>query len=192
LRFRRGETNAGDRNDSLGGNPVGNIMIDHVSTSWGLDENLSMYRHMFHPPAGGMDQKLPTVNITIQNSIFSEALNTYNHAFGGTIGGLNSTFHHNIFACNAGRNPSVGMYGDFTFINNVLFNWVHRTVDGGDERSYFNIINNYLKAGPATPKDEPIACRLLRPDPERSKTVVDNFGKAYVNGNVVEGNEKVT
>src|SRR5580765_4806617 len=40
MRFRRGATNVGDRNDSLGGNPVGNVCIDHVSASWGLDENL--------------------------------------------------------------------------------------------------------------------------------------------------------
>jgi hypothetical protein len=192
MRFRRGNTWVGDRNDSLGGNPIGNVMIDHVSASWGLDECLSMYRHMYQPPGGGSELKLPTVNITIQNTLFSEALNTYNHAFGGTLGGLNSTFHHNIFACNAGRNPSVGMYGDFTFVNNVLFNWVHRTVDGGDQRSFFNIINNYFKPGPATPKGQPIAYRLVKPESERSKTVVDNFGKAYVNGNVVEGNESVT
>ena len=55
---------------------------------------------MYQPPEGGKELKLPTVNITIQNSIFSEGLNTYNHAFGSTIGGLNSTFHHNLWACN--------------------------------------------------------------------------------------------
>lgn len=192
MRFRRGDTWVGDRNDSIGGNPIGNIMIDHVSASWGLDENMSMYRHMYQPPDGSKELKLPTVNITIQNSIFSECLNTYNHAFGSTIGGLNSTFHHNLWACNGGRNPSVGMYGDFTFANNVLFNWVHRTVDGGDHRSFFNIINNYLKPGPATPKGAPISYRLLKPESERSKTVVDNFGMACVAGNIVEGNAKVT
>jgi len=192
MRFRRGETYVGDRNDSLGGNPTGNIMIDHVSGSWGLDENMSMYRHMYQPPQGGKELKLPTVNITIQNSIFSEGLNTYHHAFGSTIGGLNSTFHHNLWACNTGRNPSVGMIGDFTFVNNVLFNWVHRTVDGGDQRSYFTIENNYFKPGPATPKDKEIGWRLLKPESERSKTVKDNFGIAYVHGNIVEGNAKVT
>ncbi len=191
MRFRRGETWVGDRNDSLGGNPTGNIMIDHVSGSWGLDENMSMYRHMYQPPGGGRELKLPTVNITFQNCIFSEGLNTYHHAFGSTIGGLNSTFHHNLWACNTGRNPSVGMYGDFTFVNNVLFNWVHRTVDGGDQNSDFNIINNYLKPGPATPKGEEISYRLLKPESERNKNVVDNFGHAYVNGNIVEGNPKV-
>lgn len=191
MRFRRGETDATDRNDSFGGNPVGNLIIDHVSASWGLDENMSMYRHMYQPPGDGKELKLPTVNVTIQNSIFSEALNTYHHAFGSTIGGLNSTFHHNLWACNTGRNPSVGMYGDFTFVNNVLFNYAHRTIDGGDHRSFFNIINNYLKPGPGTPDSE-VRYRLLKPESERNKKVVDHFGKAYVSGNIVEGNEKVT
>lgn len=191
LRFRRGGTDPADRDDSLGGNPVGNLIIDHVSTSWSLDENLSMYRHMYRPPGGGSDLKLPTVNITIQNSISSESLNTYHHAFGSTIGGLNSTFHHNLWASNTGRNPSVGMYGDFTFANNVLFNYRHRTVDGGDHESRFNIINNYYKPGPGTPNSD-VRFRLLKPESERSKTRLDHFGRAYVAGNVVEGNERVT
>ncbi|MGA4644215.1 pectate lyase family protein [Limisphaera sp. 4302-co] len=194
LRFRRGQVWVGSRDDSLGGNPVGNIIIDHVSASWGLDENMSLYRHMYDhdndPRTPAL--KLPTVNITIQYSIFSEALNTYNHAFGSTLGGLNSTFHHNLWACNSGRNPSVGMYGDFTFVNNVVFNWVHRTVDGGDHRSFFNIINNYYKPGPATPRDEPVAWRILKPESERSRTNLDNYGLAYVSGNVIEGNTRVT
>jgi hypothetical protein len=191
MRFRRGSTDPTERNDSLGGNPIGNLIIDHVSASWGLDENMSMYRHMYQPSDGSKELKLPTVNVTIQHSIFSEALNTYHHAFGSTIGGLNSTFHHNLWACNTGRNPSVGMYGDFTFVNNVLYNYRHRTVDGGDQRSFFNIINNYLKPGPGTPSSA-VAYRLLKPESERSKVVVDNFGKAYVAGNVVEGHPRVT
>jgi hypothetical protein len=192
MRFRRGQTWVGDRNDSIGGNPVGNIMIDHVSASWGLDECMSMYRHMWQPPNGGREEKLATCNITIQNSIFSEALNTYNHAFGSTIGGYNSTFHHNLWASNGGRNPSVGMNGDFSFVNNVLFNWNHRTVDGGDHLSYFNIINNYYKPGPGTPKEEPIAWRILKPESQRGRPGEENFGKAYVAGNIVEGNPRVT
>jgi hypothetical protein len=190
MRFRRGKTDPADRDDSLGGKPVGNIMIDHVSASWSLDENLSAYFHM-NPSADGKPIKTPTVNITIQNCISSESLNIYHHAFGSTIGGLNSTFHHNLWACNTGRNPSVGMYGDFTFVNNVLFNYRHRTIDGGDHMSRYNIINNYFKPGPGTPATN-IAFRILKPESERSRTVVDHFGKAYVNGNVVAGNERVT
>jgi hypothetical protein len=103
MRFRRGATDVTRRDDAIGGNPVGNIMIDHVSASWGLDENMSIYRHVYDPKDGSKPVKLPTVNVTIQNSIFSEALDTYNHAFGSTIGGLNSvllcvTFGHQISA----------------------------------------------------------------------------------------------
>ncbi|MCP5519960.1 MAG: polysaccharide lyase [Verrucomicrobiales bacterium] len=192
LRFRRGTRWVGDRNDSLGGNAIGNIIIDHVSASWGLDENMSLYRHMYQPPDGGKELKLPTVNITIQNSIFSEALNTYHHAFGSTIGGYNATFHHNLWACNTGRNPSVGMIYDFTFANNVLFNWRHRTVDGGDHRSFYTVLNNYFKPGPVTPRDAEIRFRLLKPESRRAKPPVDDYGLAYVKGNIVEGNDRVT
>jgi hypothetical protein len=147
---------------------------------------------MYEPSAGEKPQKLPTVNITIQNSIFSEGLDTYNHAFGSTLGGFNSTFHHNLWACNTGRNPSVGMIYDFTFANNVLYNWRHRTVDGGDHRSFYTIINNYYKPGPATDLSKAISFRLLKPEKKRSKQFNLDFGKAYVEGNVVEGNAEIT
>lgn len=192
MRFRRGETDVTRRDDALGGEGVGNVIIDHCSVSWGLDENLSFYRNMYDPGDGNGPRKLPAVNVTIQNSISSEALDTYNHAFGSTIGGLNSTFMCNLWAHNTGRNPSVGMYGDFTFVNNVLFNWQHRTVDGGDNRSLFNIINNYLKPGPITPKDEPVSYRFLKPESSRSIPDSAVFGRAYVNGNIAEGNPAVS
>ena len=186
MRFRRGETLVGRRDDAIGGNPIGNIMIDHVSASWGLDENMSIYRHMYNDSTGKIEDKFPTVNITIQNSIFAEALDTWNHAFGSTLGGENCTFMRNLWANNAGRNPSVGWNGIFNFVNNVVYNWVHRSIDGGDYRAQFNIINNYFKPGPATPKT-PIAYRILKPESGRSKLKYKVYGRAYVNGNIVEG-----
>lgn len=192
MRFRRGETYVGRRDDSIGGNPIGNIMIDHVSASWGLDENMSMYRHMYNDSTGKIEDKLPTVNITIQNSIFSEALDTWNHAFGSTLGGENCTFMRNLWADNAGRNPSIGWFGVFNFANNVMFNWVHRSIDGGDYRAMYNIINNYFQPGPQTPKDTPIGYRILKPESGRSKLKYQTYGRAYVTGNIMEGNERVT
>lgn len=192
MRFRRGAQDVYFRDDAVGGNGVGNIMIDHCSASWGLDENMSLYRHVYNRQKDGYGLKLPTVNITIQNSIFSEALDTYNHAFGATIGGHNSMFCRNLFACNVSRNASVGMDGDFNFVNNVIFNWWNRSIDGGDEKSLYNIINNYYKPGPITPLDKPISYRILKPESSRDKNKPDTFGKAYVAGNVVEGNIRVT
>jgi hypothetical protein len=192
MRFRRGETWVGRRDDAIGGNPIGNIMIDHVSASWGLDENMSMYRHMYNDSTGKIEAKLPTVNITIQNSIFAEALDTWNHSFGSTLGGENCTFIRNLWADNAGRNPSIGWNGIFNFVNNVIFNWVHRSTDGGDYTAMYNIINNYYKPGPSTPKDSPIRHRILKPESGRSKLAYRVYGRAYVNGNIVEGNDRVT
>ncbi len=191
MRFRRGETWVGRRDDAIGGNPIGNIIIDHVSATWGLDENMSMYRHMYNDSTGKIEDKFGTVNITIQNSIFGEALDTWNHAFGSTLGGENCTFMRNLWANNAGRNPSVGWNGIFNFANNVVYNWVHRSIDGGDYRAQYNIINNYFKPGPATPKSS-IAYRILKPESGRSKLKEKYYGRAFVNGNIVEGYEEVT
>lgn len=74
-------------------------MIDHCSAEWGLDENISFYRHMYDPSEGqykSTDLKLPTVNVTIQNTISAKALDTYNHAFGSTLGGENCMFTRNL------------------------------------------------------------------------------------------------
>ena len=192
MRFRRGETFVGRRDDAIGGNPVGNIMIDHVSASWGLDENMSMYRHMYNDSTGKIEDKLATVNITIQNSIFAEALDTWNHAFGSTLGGENCTFMRNLWADNGARNPSIGWNGIFNFANNVVFNWNNRSTDGGDYTALFNIVNNYYKPGPVTNLKEPISYRILKPESGRSKLPYVVFGRAYVEGNIIEGNEKVT
>lgn len=192
MRFRRGKTDVGRRDDALGGNPVGNIIVDHCSTSWGLDENFSMYRHMFDPGDGSKEEKLGTVNITIQNCISSESLDTWNHAFGTTMGGENCMLVRNLWADNTGRNPSIGWNGVFNFVNNIVFNWHHRSMDGGDYTSLFNIINNYFKPGPVTPKDAPVGHRILKPESGRSKLKYLVFGRAYVNGNIMDGYPEIT
>lgn len=195
MRFRRGETKVWHREDSFGGNPVGNIMIDHCSCTWGLDENISFYRHMYDPSEGEYEaraEKYPTVNVTIQNTISAKALDTYNHSFGSTLGGENCSFMRNLWASNVGRNPSVGWNGIFNFVNNVIFNWHLRSVDGGDYSAMFNMVNNYYKPGPATPKKGTVSYRILKPEAGRSKLSYKVYGRVYADGNIVEGNERVT
>ena len=202
LRVRRGRPEGGQGSDNIGGNPEGQIIVDHCSTSWGMDENLSLYRYM-KPLADGSREKQPTKNVTVQWCISSEALNAKNHAFGGTWGGEDATFHHNLFACNTGRNPSIGMGGEFDFRNNVIFNWRHRTMDGGDETSLINVINNYYKPGPATNENmrstiaasksatsthPATACGPATGIPSTARRP----GKWYVAGNIVEGHPDVT
>ncbi|MBQ0072715.1 MAG: polysaccharide lyase [Prevotella sp.] len=210
MRFRRGAMDVAFRDDACGGQGIGNIIYDHCSASWGLDEVMSIYRHLYpasnsfsvaSKPYAPKQKKLPTVNITIQDCIFAEGLDLYNHAFGASIGGHNTLFARNLFACNISRNPSIAMDGDFNFVNNVLFNWWNRSIDGGDDNSVYCIVNNYLKPGPVTgydvskgktDKNASIRYRILKPESSRDKTRKDAFGKAYVNGNIVEGYESVT
>jgi len=193
MRFRRGETSVLHREDSFGGNPVGNIMIDHCSCEWGLDENISFYRHMFDLHDGHDKRKSPTVNVTIQNTISAKALDTWNHAFGSTIGGENTTFMRNLWADNTGRNPSIGWGGVFNFLNNVVFNWIHRTADGGEYSTMSNFINNYYKPGPLTPKDSPVGHRIVKTE-SRSQGLFPfkQYGRVYAAGNIMEGYPEIT
>lgn len=201
MRFRRGAMDVAFRDDACGGQGIGNIIYDHCSASWGLDEVMSMYRHVYDRTDDGHYKKLPTVNITIQDCIFAEGLDLYNHAFGASIGGHNTLFVRNLFANNISRNPSVAMDGDFNFVNNVVYNWWNRSIDGGDENSHFNIINNYFKPGAVTGYDveqgkvnpkASIRYRILKPEASRDRNRQDEYGRAYVNGNVVEGYDDVT
>jgi hypothetical protein len=203
IRVRRGVPMGGQGDDNIGGNPNHHVIIDHCSTSWGMDENISLYRHM-RPSLDGKTQiKDPARYITIQWTISSEALDARGHAFGGTWGGNPSTFHHNLFACNTARNASIGMSGPFDFRNNVIFNWRHRTIDGGDETSLINLINNYYRPGPATNENmRAVFARIEQRDmyspgsawaeggwfPRAEKRP----GKWYVAGNVMHDNEEVT
>lgn len=193
MRFRRGNTNVWNREDSFGGNPVGNIMIDHCSCEWGLDENISFYRHMFNMGDGKPSRKEPTVNVTIQNTISAKALDTYNHAFGSTIGGENTTFMRNLWADNTGRNPSIGWGGVFNFINNIIYNWVHRTADGGEFSTMSNFINNYYKPGPLTPKNSNVGWRIVKSESRSQKLFpYKQFGRVYACGNIMEGYDAIT
>lgn len=203
IRVRRGVPVGGQGDDNIGGNPNHHIIIDHCSTSWGMDENISLYRHM-RPSLDGTTQiKDPAQNITIQWTITSEALDARGHAFGGTWGGNPSTFHHNLFACNTGRNPSIGMSGPFDFRNNVIFNWRHRTTDGGDETSLINMINNYYKPGPATNENmRGVFARIEQRSMYSPGSAwaeggwypkaQNRPGKWYVAGNVMHDNPEIT
>ena len=200
LRVRRGLP-GGQGSDNIGGYPEGQVIVDHCSVSWGRDENISLYRYYKSGPDGSR-VKSPVKNVTIQWVISSEALGP-GHEFGGTWGGVDSTFHHNLFACNTGRNPSIGMSGEFDYRNNVLFNWGHRTMDGGDETSLVNVINNYYKSGPATKSNmRSTIARMEERDmysPGRFHETGNWYpkqtarpGKWYVAGNIVEHDSEVT
>lgn len=176
LRCRMGDIN-GIESDALSGRDIREVILDHCSISWAVDENVSFYR---------------TENFTLQWCIIAQALNNSvhskgSHGYGGIWGGVKASFHHNLIASNNSRNPrfsgsksTLNAEDEFVdFRNNVIYNWGFNSVYGGENGKY-SMVNNYYKSGPATTKPD----RIVNP----SKP----YGKFYVHGNVVEGFDAIT
>jgi hypothetical protein len=148
-------------------------IFDHCSISWSIDE--------------GLDSRSAR-NSTFERCMISEALDAsfqqHPHAFAASIGGNMVSYHHNLLAHCTGRNWSLaGGYdnavrfaGHMDIRNNVVYNWRHRTTDGGAKR--VNFVNNYYKPGPATQ-----LFLLMRPD-VGSPTDRQTY---HIAGNIMEG-----
>ena len=103
-------------------------------------------------------------NLTIQWCLISESLHNSKlrsgHGFAASLGGVDTSYHHNLLANHAGRNPSIagGDLKDPTihldFRNNVIFNWEYRVLDGRPHS--INVVNNFYKSGPASRKTSKI------------------------------------
>ncbi|MEI6945639.1 pectate lyase [Paraflavisolibacter sp. H34] len=129
------------------------IMVDHCSGSWSLDEILST-----------SSRNPDLTRVTVQWCFITEGLNPDNHGFGSLIrgtGGAKYSYLHNLYANNRGRNPRPGNYDSnphdkdpegllLDFRNNVIYNW------GGEHAGYnadkqsvtrLNYVNNYLVPG---------------------------------------------
>ncbi len=162
IRFRPGDISGNVPSIWNGGSlPIDacyNILIDHCSMSWSVDENTHIY--------GGSSTDPDTTNITMQYCIFSEPLNDSNHADGPhgcnllirTDGGTVS-IHHCLFVHGDARNPRLGSdTSDPThrtlldFRNNVIYNWGDSSGHGGGKNEYtsMNYIGNWVKSGPST------------------------------------------
>ena len=179
MRVRPGNT-AGVTLDGMGMASSDHSIIDHCSISWTQDESLS---------------SRGAKNVTFQRSLISEALNIAGHkkyekgkqhGYAASIGGDIGSFHHNLLAHCAGRNWSLAggldqatrHTGRLDIRNNVVYNWGHRTTDGGAMEVQF--VNNYYKPGPASR-----VFHVLMPELE----AVQAFGpqRYFVAGNVMEG-----
>jgi len=171
LRVRPGDE-AGRSLDGigLGGD---HTIIDHCSISWSIDE--------------GLDSRTAR-NSTFQRCLISEALDDsfqrHPHGFGASIGGEYVSYHHNLLAHCTGRvwslagglDNAVHFAGRLDIRNNVVYNWRHRTTDGGAK--LVNFVNNYYKPGPASQ-----VFHLLKPDVGRP----GDRQVYYVTGNLMEG-----
>ena len=186
IRVRVGDE-SGDDTDAISSRYTKNIILDHVSASWSVDETMSIYH---------------CENVTIQWCLVSESMYESNHVkghhgYGGIWGSNHSTYHHNLLAHHTSRNPRFASgCGNTDYRNNVLYNWGYNSCYGGEKYqignpkfnfSNINMVANYYKPGPATKPGE-VSHRIANP----SSRGDGDQGKWFVADNVVEGNASVT
>ena len=149
VRFRLGDEN-NQESDAIWGRYFQDIILDHCSMSWSVDECSSFYANK---------------NFTMQWCIMTESLcnsvhGKGSHGYGGIWGGKNASFHHNLLANHKSRNPrfdhpeiydnNVATHrGNVDYRNNAVYNWSDNSTYGG-EGAWFNMVGNYYKPGPAS------------------------------------------
>lgn len=145
IRFRMG-INGTSGADACGVANGTDMIFDHLSVLWGRDENFSV----------NWDNKgTRPANITIQNSIIGQGLQT--HSCGGliqTIGGV--TLYRNLYIENKTRNPKVK--GLNQYVNNVVYNWGNGgcyIMSDSEGDSWADIENNYFVKGPWNSATDP-------------------------------------
>ncbi|MFK8001642.1 MAG: hypothetical protein AB8H86_18755 [Polyangiales bacterium] len=113
LRIRTGPGGEADTLRVSGGSS--DVIIDHCSLSWSVDELFSTYD--------------PTNNTTVQWTLLAEPLNESthgdgNHSMAMLTGPLTHRFsaHHNVFAHGGERSPRV-QAGDYQFVNNLIYDF---------------------------------------------------------------------
>ena len=185
MRVRLGDE-SGDDDDAISSRYHKNIILDHISASWSIDEAVSLYHGQ---------------NVTVQWSLIAESLYESNHVkghhgFGGIWGSNYSSYHHNLLAHHSSRNPRFASGCGFTdHRNNVIFNWGINSAYGGERRQQgnpkfshcvVNVIGNYYKPGPATIPGE-VSHRIVNPGSSNR-----GFAEWFVADNFMHGNAAVT
>ena len=153
MRFRLGNNNVlingADGWDGFGGFDQQDLMIDHCSVSWSIDECLSV---------------LGNKNTTVQWCLVAQSLVNSGHSkgahgYGGNWGGSGASFHHNLIAHHGSRTPRLGprpttqLDERMDMRNNVIYNFGGNGCYGGEGMNV-NIVNNYYKPGPGSPTDK--------------------------------------
>ncbi|MBR1934112.1 MAG: pectate lyase [Prevotella sp.] len=191
MRFRLGNKyvlkDGADGWDGFGGFDQQDLMIDHCSVSWSIDECLSV---------------LGNKNTTVQWCLVAQSLVNSGHTkgahgYGGNWGGSGASFHHNLIAHHGSRTPRLGprpttqLDERMDMRNNVIYNFGGNGCYGGEGMTV-NIVNNYYKPGPGSPtgnKGKRIAGVGVRTNSYVATypayaPAVHLWGKYYVTGNV--------
>jgi len=145
LRLRPGDTMRQENDGLMINYPARNIIIDHCSISWAIDECI----HIWGAPGQLIE------DVIIQWCIISEGLSNSYHSSGqphscGLIAGYanNVSLHHNLIAFHNTRYPLAS--GRVDVINNVLCGWgeqcmLFRYREAENTPTRINNIGNYYK-----------------------------------------------
>jgi hypothetical protein len=177
LRSRLGDESA-QQTDCLsvvGG--CSNVIIDHCSASWSIDETLSI--------SGDLSL------ITVQWSLIGEPLRASKHAKGphgyGSLSRATGpvSWHHNLWIHADARNPRLGDYygrgaPTFDVRNNVIYDYGATASGLTQGRLRVNYVANYIRPGPSSTARTPIT---IGPQSDI---------QFYIRDNVVDGHPEFT
>lgn len=196
IRSRRSQVkDVNDGADATWGREHKNIIIDHCSFSWSIDEVASFYDNL---------------NFTMQWCNVTEGLANPGHSkgahsYGGIWGGKGASFHHNYISHVQNRAPRFcGARYNWTgydktkysssiqaeqvdFRNCVMYNWGNGNgCYGGTGGGNINIVNNYYKAGPGTSnKTRVTQISVANESNAEGSSFMGYACRYYINGNYV-------
>lgn len=202
IRFRRSQVkDVNDGADATWGRKRNQIMLDHCSFSWSIDEVASFYDNN---------------NFTMQWCYIAESLTNPGHSkgahgYGGIWGGKLASFHHNLIAHVTNRAPRFNgaryqwdgykdnMYFDqyqwenyvqaenVDFRNCVMYNCQSGSACyGGPGGGQINIVNNYYKAGPSNESAKTVTkVTVGTKDNNTPEALYGMTSRYYINGNYV-------
>jgi len=183
--------------DSLSTIAAHNVIIDHCSLTWGIDENMSASGPRFTGTTLEQWRNGTSRNITFSYNLAAEGLADSSHPKGehskGSLIHDNATgilFYRNVWAHNVERSPLIKGGAQAAMINNLIY-------DPGKRAMHYNLmalewagqpyvtgemtaVGNVMRGGPST--DEGLPFLMLGGDGDlryhgRDNIAVDKFGR---------------
>ena len=201
IRSRRSQVkDVNDGADATWGRNRKNIILDHCSFSWSIDEVASFYDNR---------------NFTMQWCNITEGLNAGHtkgdHSYGGIWGGKNASFHHNFISHVNNRAPRFNgaRYNKTVYLTNKeyqTYKWANSveaenvdfrncvmydaqgTCYGGPGGGQVNMVNNYYKAGPrgGGNQERITTISVGTKGNSTSEEMFDMTSRYYISGNTTE------
>lgn len=157
------------------GETISNIVIDHCSFAWAIDEVASAWQNWN--------------NVSLTNNIFAEPLHDSlhpkgPHGYGVIIGPVsgNITLAGNLMSGAKSRNPLTNATRT-VIVNNVIYNWINNATELQSQRGAVTnntIVGNVYVRGPGTKQRAPIQIR-------GDSTKLPSGSKVFLADNVADG-----